>query len=163
MKKTFFLMALLCLITTASFAQYNTLTINNTSSCTVYLQLYGTTFSSGCMADYGSNILAIPPGTVTYADPTMVPGGMTGTGGTLNVNDNFTMVRVLNGPYMYSCFTPTAYMLSDCIPGATSNVSNVQFFGYDPFTGCYKCPSPGVVYDLWYNPTGPTTVTLEIF
>lgn len=162
MKKMFFLMALLCLIAIGANAQYTSFQISNTSSCDVYVMLYGTTSGSGCATDYNSSILVIPgTSTVTYSSPATVPGGLTGTGGTLGGGGHFTMVRVLNGPYMYSCFSLSSYLLSDCVAGVPANVTDVQFYGHD-VSGCYACPSPGTLYNLWYNPSG-TTAKLEIF
>lgn len=100
-------MALLCLISFAAQAQYTAMGFRNFTSCTVYVQYFGTT-SPTCSITASSSVIAVPPmGVLPYSDPSMVPG----LG--LGASDYITMVRVYHNYFL--CSTPFTYAdMSDC-------------------------------------------------
>ncbi len=140
MKKSLITTALLCLLSVFAHAQYNTLTINNSSPCTVYVIIHGTLSSSGCNGDYRSNIIAVAPGTVTYNDPSMVPGGMNKMGSpSLGSSDNFTMVRVYGANPAGTCPLSVINM-SDCISGSVTSTTG---FAIED-AGCTTCATVNI-------------------
>lgn len=107
MKNLFFLMAILCLTAVGAKAQYTAMGFRNFTSCTVYVQYFGTT-SPTCTTTHSSAIIPVgPAGILPYSDPSMVPGlGLT-------ASDYITMVRVYHNYYL--CSTPVTYVdMSDC-------------------------------------------------
>lgn len=123
MKKSLMITSLLCLLSVFAHAQYNTLTINNNSSCTVYVIIHGTLSTNGCDGDYRSSVIAVAPGSVTYNDPSMVPGGMNQLGvPSLGSSDNFTMARVYAADPAGTCPLSVVNM-SDCLPGSVPSTT----------------------------------------
>ncbi len=158
MKKLLFAVALLCCCYFAQ-AQYNSLTIDNTTPCTVYVKIYGTTSTAipACLVDYSSTVISIANGTtVTYANPSVVTGGGLSNGmTTLGSSDNFTMVRVYHERPGFSCIGTYADM-SDCYTG-TTYVHPWELELSVPGTGCTHC----TFASLTYSGSG-TTATLTI-
>lgn len=132
--------ALLCCCSLFANAQSNTLTINNTTPCTIYITVYGTTNGNGCATDYKTPVYAITPGSTFYSDPTAVPSGIHGSG-TLGATDKFTMVRVYSSDTHGSCTVSNAAM-SDCATGSSSSVTS---FTFDD-TFCTTCATADLDY-----------------
>ncbi|MEZ5017035.1 MAG: hypothetical protein R2800_08270 [Flavipsychrobacter sp.] len=159
MKKLLFLV-LLCAITTSLRAQVNSIGFQNTSSCDVWIVLYGST--GACATTHSSNPIQVPAGaTFGYSDPTAVPGGMNGGGTTLGATDVFTRVQVLEGNPAYAgivaCLTPGGPSItgSGCL-GPTS--TSLLVYDVIPFT-CNLC---GNVTVQW-TAASPTAAVIEIF
>lgn len=158
MKKTILTMALLCLLSAISYAQaYNSFTVNNSTSCTVYIMLGGNTNGGGCSPDYRSGVLAIMPGSTTFADPTMVPGQMYNSSSTplSSSNDEFNFVEVYTSTPTAGngCSTINAYNLSDCYPPSITSVPGAAF---DDWNGSI-CNSCGT-FDIDLTNVGSTLV-----
>lgn len=114
--KKLLLAALLCCGVGMAQAQYTAISINNMTSCTVYVQLNGNVSGGACAPNYRSNVIGIPSGTTTtFSDPSVVPGGVNPSppGPALGASDYFNTVTVLDAAVGATC-TPTAYYLSDC-------------------------------------------------
>lgn len=155
MNKTLFIAAMLCCISFFANAQYNSLTINNNTGCTIYLWLGGVPNFTPCGADYRSNVLSIPPGPTTYSDPTAVPGGLNRGGGSLGTNDKFSMAIVYNSDPAGGCSGYQEYAMSDCITGMQTSVTTVTF--KDASNSCNTCG----VYDITWSGAG-TNAVLDI-
>lgn len=117
--------ALLCCCSLFANAQSSTLTINNMTTCTIYLTVYGTTNGNGCATDYKTPVYSIGPGSTYYGDPTAVPSGLQGSG-TLGTTDKFTMVRLYSSNPSGICGLVDAAM-SDCATGSSSSVTSFTF------------------------------------
>lgn len=155
MRKTLFIAAMLCLTSFFAQAQYDIIDIHNSTSCTVYVQILGTTNSNGCASDYQSSFIAIPPfsGTV-YTDPSMVPGGVQNASMmSLAAGDKFTGIKVVSDNPGGSCSIASSVLMSDCL--ASSTTAAIAF----PINTA-SCTSCGT-HDILYNAVG-NIITLEI-
>ncbi|MEZ5017046.1 MAG: hypothetical protein R2800_08325 [Flavipsychrobacter sp.] len=150
MKKLLLAIALLCSFSFVANAQYNSFTITNNTSCTVYYTMYGTVLGAvpACQADYVSSVISLgPTSSVTYLDPTGVPGGLIKGGGPiLGGPDMFTMIRVYHGDPNIACTTAGVADVSDCITG-TVLVNNwvLETFGAG---GCLPCSSSTITWNI---------------
>lgn len=162
MKKSLIIATLVCLLSVAAHAQYNTISINNSTPCTVYIVLHGTTTAT-CTGDYRSTVLAIGPGITTFSNPTSVPGGMTKGGSTLGSTGYFTFAKVYQNDPTKGC-TLNFFNLTDC-----SGISSPSGPNHGPWTlqtynsgtmTCNDCGAPGS-YQLYWNVTSPTSA--EVF
>lgn len=157
--KTLFLSALLLctLAITTAQAQYNSFTINNNTSCDIFVVFYGTTATAfpPCQANYRSNIVQIPAGSsMHYTDPSpsSVPGGLDdGWGTLLGSSDNFTRVRVYHGPPSVACISLGSVNMSDCTAGGSTFTSP---FVLEQYTGtCSTCYASASISWMVYSPT----------
>jgi|GEM_PF-6094283 len=149
MKQFLFLTILCTMFATASQAQKTSLTIVNNTGLTVYFRVGGDVASGTCSYTYFSNIITLGPvSSVTYADPTAVPGGVncgSCTPGSLGASDYFYAIELLhNGPGCGGA--PTAHLGEPCgfinmhggfhVEDATCNFAGIiNMASYDSVTG----------------------------
>lgn len=161
MKSMFFLMAMLCLTAIGANAQYTSLSIQNNTACTVYVELKGTTNASGCMIDHSStSIIAIPPGITEFSDPT---DGVTMSdgGSTLGTTDKFTAVRVIDiNPAGASCHTPNFVFMGDCFPG-TVTYASMWLYNWTG-TSCPICTTVSTPPNIYWQVMSPTYASVII-
>lgn len=156
MKKLLFSLAIACLISIAATAQpYNNLAIQNTTSCNVYIELYGTTGSPSCATDYSSVVIMLPPGSYLW-NPGTSPQPLTKRGNPpLTSSDGFTKVRVYHGDPSLDCVTAGYLDFSNC---ATGSITSTSSFILD-HTTCLTCGSANIDWSI----VSATTALLKIY
>lgn len=154
MKKIILSALLLCICAVATKAQYNSLDVTNTTSCDVFYILHGTTSGSGCQANYKSTLLHLGANSsVSYSDPSAVPGGLDdGNGNILGAGDDFTMALIYEGSQ--ACISNPAAQMSDCIPGAATNVTGFTLED----AACMSCTSANIDW----NVLSPSQVSVDV-
>lgn len=156
MKKLFFAIVLMCMSTMAAKAQYQSITINNNSSCEAYVLLWGTT-SATCAYDYlQPNYISIPAGSsLFFTDPDNA-GAITGlyledaNGTQLGSTGYFTKVQVYSSipDPATSCPITYVYEMTDCGPTIlTTQATTIE----DGFNACSSCGTGNIT---WTTPAG---------
>lgn len=155
--KKLILLAVLCAVHCAAYAQAGSLSVTNTTTCDVFMEVFGDV-NTGCGTSYVSSFITIPALTttaITYSDPTAVPGGMncgTCTPTSLGSTDYITMVRVQKG--VPGCGTPNYKDLGEpCVPLPTTWTYMVT----DAST-CNACGITNVTYTPAATPGGAASI-----
>ncbi len=160
MKKSLMITAFLCLLSAFAYAQtpsYTSLTINNSTPCTVYMLLGGNTSGGACTPDQMSSVIAIAPGSTTF-DAGGVPGGM----GSLSSGDIFTFIELYTSQPTPSnmCAVIHAYNFDICAATTTTPPVGRTGVNFDNWNGA-TCNSCGT-FDVSFTNSTSTNLIMDI-